>query len=92
MTKIIPVTVTMAFWVAIAALGMFAASDAALAKSGKQYQVKEYKFDKAMHGYDGHAAGGYYCSYVRIPDRKCKVVNGQEVCKRKGWILRQECR
>lgn len=77
---------------AAGAAGCLLMSDNLFAKSGKQYEVQEYKFKKPMHGYDGQAAGGYYCSYVRIPDRKCKIVSGLEVCKTKGWILRQECR
>ena len=77
---------------ACALIGFVVMTDGAQAKSGKQYEVQEYKTDKPLHGYDGQAAGGYYCSYVRIPSRKCKVVQGREVCKTKGWILRQECR
>lgn len=92
MTKSIRVAIAMACTAVVATVSIFTSSDVVLAKSGKQYQVQEYKFNKPMHGYDGHASGGYYCSYVRVPNRKCKVVRGREVCKRKGWILRQECR
>ncbi len=92
MTTKIRIAISIACASAVAAFGLAASSDAARAKSGKQYEVQEYKFKKPMHGYDGHASGGYYCSYVRVPDRKCKLVGGREVCKRKGWILRQECR
>ncbi|KUO69608.1 MAG: hypothetical protein APF80_13300 [Alphaproteobacteria bacterium BRH_c36] len=88
----ISITRAVTFFSAAATGLLLAPNDVVLAKSGKQYEVQEYKFKKPMHGYDGQAAGGYYCSYVRIPDRKCKIVSGQEVCKTKGWILRQECR
>lgn len=86
---------TAAFAFAIAATaGLFAGigADDAEAKSGRQYHVQEYKTDKPLHGYEGMATGGYFCSYVRIPNRKCTYSGGREVCKVKGWILRQECR
>ena len=64
----------------------------ASAKSGRQYLVQEYKTDRPLHGFEGQTNGGYFCSYVRIPNRKCKWNGKREVCKVKGWILRQECR
>lgn len=58
---------------------------------GRTFYSQDYKFDKPMHGFDGRAAGGYYCSYQRLPNRICSVVNGEEKCKIKGWTLRQYC-
>lgn len=92
MANSIPNAITLLSVGAIAVAGVFVTAHDAVAKSGRQYEVKEFKTDKPLHGYDGQASGGYYCSYVRIPNRKCKVVGGREVCKTKGWILRQECR
>lgn len=84
---------------AVYALAVLAAGFAAMlasgdanANSGRQYEVEEYKFSKPMHGFEGQAAGGYFCSYVRIPKRVCKWDGSREVCKVKGWVLRQECR
>lgn len=77
---------------AVASAVSLIATDPASAKSGRMYEVQEYKFDKPMHGFDGQASGGYYCSYVRLPKRDCKWNGSREVCKVKGWILRQECR
>lgn len=58
---------------------------------GREYYLQDYKFDKPMHGFEGRAAGGYYCSYQRLPNRVCTVLNGIEKCKIKGWTLRQHC-
>ena len=58
---------------------------------GKRVYTQDYQFDDAKHGFEGRAAGGYYCSYQRIPKRVCKKVNGKEKCKVKGWTLRQTC-
>lgn len=77
---------------ALVAVGGVIAAQPAAAKSGRMYEVQNYKFSQPMHGYDGQAAGGYYCSYVRIPNRKCTWNGSTEVCKVKGWILREECR
>jgi hypothetical protein len=83
------------FIIAMAALvavgGLFAAQPAS-AKGGRPYEVQNYQFSQPMHGYEGQAAGGYFCSYVRIPNRQCTWNGATEVCKVKGWILRQECR
>jgi hypothetical protein len=76
----------------LVAFGFVYASEPLEAKGGRQIQSEDYKFKKPMHGYEGGASGGYYCSYVRIPKRVCKTRGGREVCKVKGWILRQECR
>ncbi len=58
---------------------------------GRTFYSQDYKFNKPMHGFDGRAAGGYYCSYQRLPNRVCSIVNGEEKCKVKGWTLRQYC-
>ncbi len=77
---------------AVAVMG-FATADQAEAKGGgRQTHIEYYSSDKPLHGYDGRAMGGYYCSYVRLPKRVCKWSGGREVCKVKGWTLRQECR
>lgn len=61
------------------------------ARGARDYYLQDYKFNKPMHGFEGRAAGGYYCSYQRLPNRVCTVVNGIEKCKIKGWTLRQHC-
>lgn len=61
------------------------------ARGAREFYFQDYKFDKPMHGFEGRAAGGYYCSYQRLPNRVCAVVNGVEKCKIKGWTLRQHC-
>jgi len=58
---------------------------------GREFYSQDYKFEKPMHGFDGRAAGGYYCSYQRLPNRVCTLVGGIEKCKIKGWTLRQHC-
>lgn len=63
----------------------------AAAKGGREVIVQDYQFSKPMHGYSGHAIGGYYCDYQRIPNRVCSVVGGTEKCVIKGWTLRQMC-
>lgn len=61
------------------------------ARGGRDYYLQDYKFEKPMHGFEGRAAGGYFCSYQRLPNRVCTVVNGAEKCTIKGWTLRQHC-
>ncbi len=80
--------------IAIAAtvvVGMAITSSPASAK-GRQYEVQDYQFKRATHGYEGQANGGYFCSYVRIPKRVCNWRGGRSICKVRGWTLRQECR
>lgn len=74
--------------IAVAAIGAF--STAALAGGDKEYFTQDYKFNKPMHGYSGHA-GNYYCDYQRYPERKCVVIGGVEKCKIVGWTLREHC-
>ena len=76
--------------VAVAFTGAFAAPAFAGGK-GRDVYMQDYQFDGPTHGYEGRATGGYYCSYQRLSNRQCKVVNGKEVCKIKGWTLRQIC-
>ena len=73
-------------------VGISIVSVPASAKGGRQLQTQDYSFKRAMHGYEGHASGGYFCSYVRIPKRVCKWSGGRSFCKVRGWTLRQECR
>ena len=65
-----------------------AISSAPASAKGRQYEVQDYQFKRATHGYEGQANGGYFCSYVRIPKRVCRGSR----CKVRGWTLRQECR
>ena len=59
---------------------------------GKDVFVQDYTFTKAMHGYSGHAPGGYYCDYQRLPNRKCSIdKNGNERCQIVSWTLREMC-
>lgn len=67
------------------------ATPAEAAGKGRDVYVQDYQFSGPKHGFEGRALGGAYCSYQRIPNRKCKWVNGREVCKIKGWTLRQMC-
>lgn len=73
-------------------VGIAITSAPAAAKGSRQLQTQDYHFNQAMHGYEGHANGGYFCSYVRIPKRICKWRGGRSICKVRGWTLRQECR
>ncbi len=57
----------------------------------KGFYSQDYQFSGPTHGYEGRTIGGYYCSYQRLPNRVCKVVNGVEKCVIKGWTLRQHC-
>ncbi len=70
---------------------VFSFDNAAEAQGRRGVISQDYQFDGPKHGYDGRATGGAYCSYQRIPNRKCKIVNGVEKCKVKGWTLRQYC-
>lgn len=64
---------------------------AAYARGAKDVYVETYQFAKPMHGYSGQA-GGYYCDYQRLPNRKCVVnANGAESCKIVSWTLREMC-
>ncbi len=88
-TKTVTFALTLALTAGAIALGTTTADAGG---KGKDIFVQDYKFDKAMHGYEGHAAGGYYCSYQRLPDRKCTyTASGKEICKVVGWTLRQRC-
>ncbi len=84
-TKFAQTTLAIAATVVV---GIAIASAPASAKGSRQVQTQDYQFKRAMHGYEGHANGGYYCSYVRIPKRVCRG----SYCKVRGWTLRQECR
>jgi hypothetical protein len=65
---------------------------AAVAGSSKDVYVQDYTFAKPMHGFSGHAAGGYYCDYQRLPNRKCSVdKSGNERCVIVSWTLREMC-
>lgn len=80
------------FAVAAAAVtAAFAANPAEAGGRGKEIFVQDYQFNKAMHGYSGHA-GAYYCDYQRLPKRKCVITaSGAESCKIVGWTLREMC-
>ncbi len=59
---------------------------------GRGHYSQDFEFDGPKRGYEGQApAGAAYCSYQRIPNRKCKWVNGKEKCKIVSWTLRQTC-
>jgi hypothetical protein len=75
--------------VAAVAAAVFAASPAEAGR-GKEVFIQDYQFSKPMHGYSGHS-GNYYCDYQRLPQRKCVVLGGHEVCKIVGWTLREMC-
>ena len=76
----------------IAASSLLSGTAAQAGGRGKEVFVQDYQFDKPTHGYSGHAAGGYYCDYQRLPNRKCTVdKNGNESCRIVSWTLREMC-
>lgn len=78
---------------ALVALSAATLATPADARGGARTWIsQDYQFDKPMHGFQGRAAGGYYCSYQRLPNRVCTYDGkGGETCKVKGWTLRQFC-
>ncbi|HEX7073270.1 MAG TPA: hypothetical protein VF226_04455 [Hyphomicrobiaceae bacterium] len=78
---------------AAAAIVGLAAPDAAEAKRsrGKDVIEKHYITDGPVKGFSGFA-GGYYCDYRRVPNRKCTLLpNGQEKCVIVNWTLTHAC-
>ncbi len=77
---------------AVAAVAIFSATDAHAGRASEIYQ-QTYEFDQPMHGYEGRAAvGNKYCSYKRLPIRKCWTTSsGGEKCKIVKWQLEQTC-
>ncbi len=67
--------------------GVLISTDAE-ARGSKEFYSQDYKFDSAMHGFQGQQ-GSYYCSYQRLPNRLCDR-NGNN-CTITGWTLRQYC-
>lgn len=77
------------FIIALAAAAIFVpglVAHDAHAQRGKDHIVRDYKFDKPMNGYSGHA-GAYYCDFIKIPNRTCTASG----CKITSWTLRQTC-
>ncbi|MCB1520244.1 MAG: hypothetical protein KDJ37_06685 [Hyphomicrobiaceae bacterium] len=70
---------------------MLVTDDAEARRGGKGYYSQSYDFDRPMHGYEGHARPGYYCSYKRLPKRVCRETKNGETCKIVGWTLEQNC-
>ncbi len=78
---------------AVATIASLAAPGTAEAKRsrGKEVIEKHYITDGPVKGYSGFA-GGYYCDYKRVPNRKCTLLpNGQEKCVIVNWTLTQAC-
>ena len=76
----------------IAAATLLPGSAAEAGGRGREVFVQDYTFDKPTHGYSGHAGGGYYCDYQRLPNRKCTVdKSGNESCRIVSWTLREMC-
>ena len=51
---------------------------------------REYTSQRPLHGHEGFFGTGprlRYCSYIRIPNRKCR--NGK--CGVTSWTLQQSC-
>jgi len=74
-------------------LAQVVAPGVAEARRGHGKNVIEKHFETAgpVKGYSGFA-GGYYCDYQRIPNRKCVVTaSGDEKCKIVSWTLKQAC-
>ena len=77
---------------AVAATAFLPATAALAGSKGRDVIVQDYTFDKPMHGFSGHASGGYYCDYQRLPNRQCTVDrNGNEKCTIVSWTLREMC-
>ncbi len=76
----------------VAGAALIPGSAALAGGKGKDVFVQDYTFAKPMHGFSGHAAGGYYCDYQRLPNRKCSVdKGGNERCVIVSWTLREMC-
>ena len=92
MTKIFSTALIAGALIAIGAASLATPTPAEARGGGRQFISQDYQFDKPMHGFQGRAAGGYYCSYQRLPNRVCTFdAAGNESCKVKGWTLRQYC-
>ncbi|MFV0297954.1 MAG: hypothetical protein ACK5JT_17755 [Hyphomicrobiaceae bacterium] len=86
--------------VVIAAVAMFCADNAASAQVPEPYPTfrrgdgttyyREYKSKRPLRGHEGFYGPGpnlRYCSYMRIPNRKCD----KRGCRVTSWTLQQTC-
>lgn len=81
-------TIALGSALAISALVPILAGSPADAKGKHRgVYIQEYTFNQPMDGLEGHEGGGF-CSFQRIPNRKCNAI-GQ--CKIVSWTLRQIC-
>lgn len=90
MIRIAATAFTAALAVAVGASSMLVATDAD-ARGGSRVYTQHYEFDRPMHGYEGHVHPGRYCSYKRLPNRKCTPTANGESCRIVGWTLEQNC-
>jgi hypothetical protein len=75
----------------IATSSMLVSGGAEARRGGKDMIIKQYDVDRPLHGYEGHAGRGYYCSYKRLPKRECSWNGSREKCSIVGWTLEQTC-
>ncbi|MGD9669694.1 MAG: hypothetical protein AB7U75_11630 [Hyphomicrobiaceae bacterium] len=80
-----------ALMLGVAASTLLVSGEAEAGRGGRQYFVQQYDLDRPLHGYEGRAWPGYYCSYKRFPKRECKWNGETEKCKVVGWTLEQSC-
>lgn len=80
-----------ALMLGVSASSMFIADEAEAKRGGRETYVQQYDVDRPLHGYEGYAARGYYCSYKRLPKRTCNWNGERETCKVVGWTLEQSC-
>lgn len=89
--KLFKTIFTTAFALGLAGSTMLISDQAEARRGGKEFFVKQYDVDKPLHGYEGHAGRGYYCSYKRLPKRECSWNGSSEKCRVVGWTLEQTC-
>lgn len=76
---------------AVIASGFFFAPTDANAKGGRgAVSIDTYEFKNAHEGFEG-STGNAYCSYRKVPKRRCFSKNGKRSCKVVGWKLKQIC-
>ncbi len=75
---------------AVVAIVALTAGDAN-ARGNKPMIERSYTLDRPLHGVEGSATMDYYCSYKRIPQRRCSYKGGRKVCKIVKWELQQTC-
>lgn len=77
------------------ALTPLAPSGDAEAHHGTRSYQWTYDTKRRQRGYEGYIGVGpfsIYCSYYRVPRRRCTYSrSGRERCRTKGWRLVQRC-